>query len=249
MNTHLTADHITGYTHQTLTDAEREAMNRHLTECNECRAHLESYTALQHRIRYSLRAELQTVQPAAQMQFDRTFTYPTQRTAWQRATHIFNYAVALAGLGLIFSSIFNHIPYFLNLSPSQPTATFPALACFLFSIPVAVQYHESRRFKPRKVVTGMLAFLLWLGTIAVGLYQLVIIREMLMRVCTYFQSAYWTAVVIGQWSVYILSLVWIMFTIGTGEYHYRHYGRRHSWAMFGWTLGVEAVILLLALVI
>jgi outer membrane protein assembly factor BamB len=69
MTHHLTNDQLNSYLHQTLTDAEREALDRHLAECPVCRARLDGHEALQRRIRYGLATELRGVQPSPRMRF------------------------------------------------------------------------------------------------------------------------------------------------------------------------------------
>jgi hypothetical protein len=123
------------------------------------------------------------------------------------------------------------------------------LACFLFSIPVASNYRASRRIPSRLVVAGGLTLILWLGMAAIGLYEIVVVREMLYRIYAQFWNDYWVAVVLGQWSVLIMSVLWIVFVIYTGEYHYHHINQRESWRMFGWTLLIEMSFLFAALII
>ena len=69
MNGHLSDEQLIGYTHYTLTDAQREAMERHLATCPRCRARLADHEALQRRIHYGLLAELGTVRPSPRMTF------------------------------------------------------------------------------------------------------------------------------------------------------------------------------------
>lgn len=69
MTEHFISDQLNSYLHQTLTDAEREEMDRHLAECAACRARLDSCEALQRRLRYTLTTELRGVHPSAEMTF------------------------------------------------------------------------------------------------------------------------------------------------------------------------------------
>jgi len=69
VNGHLSDEQLIGYTHYTLTDAQREAMERHLATCPRCRARLADHEALQRRIHYGLLAELGTVRPSPRMTF------------------------------------------------------------------------------------------------------------------------------------------------------------------------------------
>ncbi len=108
----------------------------------------------------------------------------------------------------------------------------------------------------KRVPAGVLALILWIGTLLVGLWEIVIIRDMLFRiyarlggVTDVHDTIYWAAVSMGHWSVLVMGLAWLALAIGTGEYHYKRVGQRSSWRLFGWTIGVELVILLLALVV
>lgn len=69
MNHHLTREQLIGYIHQTLTDAEREEIDRHLSECAECRGMLGDHEAMQRRIRYGLLQDLRKAQPSSKMTF------------------------------------------------------------------------------------------------------------------------------------------------------------------------------------
>lgn len=46
-----------------------------------------------------------------------------------------------------------------------------------------------------------------------------------------------------------LGLVWIGVVVGGGEYHRSRVGRRRSWQIFAWTIGVELALLLVAAVL
>jgi outer membrane protein assembly factor BamB len=58
MSTHPSNDQLIGYIHQTLTDAEREEIDQHLTKCAQCRSHLDGLESLQRRIQYGLANDL-----------------------------------------------------------------------------------------------------------------------------------------------------------------------------------------------
>ncbi|MBN1994854.1 MAG: PQQ-binding-like beta-propeller repeat protein, partial [Anaerolineae bacterium] len=69
MTIHLTQEQLIGYIHQTLTDAEREEIDRHLAECAQCRGLLTDHETTQRRIHYGLMNGLRKVQPSPQMSF------------------------------------------------------------------------------------------------------------------------------------------------------------------------------------
>ena len=69
MNRHIIDKEITSYIHQTLTDAQRESMNRHLDKCPQCRERISQEKQWQRRIQYQLSSDLRQVTPSTKMQF------------------------------------------------------------------------------------------------------------------------------------------------------------------------------------
>jgi hypothetical protein len=110
---------------------------------------------------------------------------------------------------------------------------------------------------PHKTTTAVFVVLLWLVTAAVGLWEIFIIRDMVFRIYARFLPAgtsnlgpeYWSGVAMGGWLLVILSILWIAIIIGGGEYHFKRIGQPRSWKVFGWTIGIELFILVLALFI
>jgi len=98
-----------------------------------------------------------------------------------------------------------------------------------------------------KLITKLLVLFLWLGTIALGLYQIVIVRGIALRIYAVFWGNRWFAVTLGNVSIVVLAMVWIAFAFGTGEYHFRHVGERGSWRLLAVSVAVEAAVLMLAL--
>lgn len=255
MNPHLNEEQLLSYVQHTLTDTEREALEQHLTQCPECRAQIEDHENFARRLRHDLRAALQSQAPPATMRPTLT-RIPMRRTPPPRLLGILDLlqqgapvALALAGLALAWSALWLSADFPAGkLTPTAPHV-LPTTACLLFGIPVAAQYRSDHAARRRKRWLGLLVGALWLGTAAVGLYEIFLLREMGLRLCARLGSSYWPAVTAGEWGVLLFSLVWIVAFIGGGEYHYRHFDRRSSWRLFGWTILGEIVILLLAIFI
>ncbi len=100
-----------------------------------------------------------------------------------------------------------------------------------------------------RLPVGFLTFILWLVTIAVGLWEILIVRDMFVRLYARFGHDYGTGLAIRNWTVLPLSVVWLAFAIGTGEYHRLKAGQRASWLLFGRTIAAEAAVLILVLII
>lgn len=69
MTQHLTEEQFISYINHTLTDAEREAIDRHLTGCHQCRTPLADHEAFARRLQYDLVANLRIIQPSVRMNF------------------------------------------------------------------------------------------------------------------------------------------------------------------------------------
>jgi hypothetical protein len=98
-----------------------------------------------------------------------------------------------------------------------------------------------------KLITKLVVSFLWLGTIGLGLYQIVIVRGMVLRLYALFWDDRWFATTLGNWSIVALAMGWIAFAFGTGEYHFRHVGERTSWRLLARSIAAEVAILMLAL--
>ena len=98
----------------------------------------------------------------------------------------------------------------------------------------------------KQISAGVLALILWIATAVVGLVEIVVVRDMVLRLYGRFGSSYWSGVMLGNVTVLVLALAWLALVVGTGEYHRGHVGERNSWKVFGWTIAVEVAILVLA---
>jgi hypothetical protein len=106
----------------------------------------------------------------------------------------------------------------------------------------------------RRITAGVIAFILWIVTAVVGLVEILVVRRIVERGYMRLwgdssRGSYWTAVSLGMGATLILALIYIAFLVGTGEYHRSRVGQRSSWKLFGWTVAVELLILLLYFVI
>ncbi len=109
-------------------------------------------------------------------------------------------------------------------------------------------------WRPVKILSGALVFVLWAATAVLGLYEVFLVREMLFRIYARFWSSYggrgrdyWRALALGNWALIPLGIVWIALVVGGGEYHCKRVGQRSSWKLFGRTFAVEVFTLILVL--
>jgi hypothetical protein len=251
MKRHLTQEDLVGYVHQTLTDAERESMDRHLATCAACRTALAVHEDAQRRLQRDLRADLDAIEPPASMTFAAVKAQmgraPQRRLRWHRVGDLLPVGAALIGLLMALFGLAQKVePAFIVANPEQSTA-FPTLACILFLVPVMSNGPRPRLLQPRRALTRALAFVLWLGTAVVALYEIYLLRELFLRAYARLWQNPWPAAALGNWGVIVLAMGWIALVIGGGEFHYRNVGERPSWRLFGWTLVGELLVLSLAL--
>jgi hypothetical protein len=233
-------------------------MDSHIVDCPECRGRLAELETLQRHIRHSLLADLRTARPSADMTFSAIAprVRPRERFAglWRQSDQLVRgaaVATALAGLVFAVISLVRGVSQPVGEVAGMPVAPLPAVACLLFAIPVASNCRESRVVPSRLILSYVLAFILWLGTAVLGIYEIYLIREMLFCVYARFASGpstaidYWGGLALGNSALIPLSIVWIALVMGGGEYHFKRVGQRSSWKLFGWTIAVELFILVL----
>jgi hypothetical protein len=256
MNNHLNDEQLIGYVHYTLTDAERETMDEHMKVCVDCRARLAEYETLQRRIRYSLSADIKAVSPSPTMTFAAIAPRLQRHRWWDRfrlpAGELLPGATALAALlGLVVALV--GLFQSLGWSSSSDTATVQSnpllvLACGCFAVTLmgnpgwkSLPTRQAGRKQPaRMILSRVLAFVLWIGTAIVGLQVIVVTLDLILWLSSRGFSV--NIAVIGIWP---LGIAWIALVVGGGEYHYKRVGQRSSWRLFGWTVVIELLMLVL----
>jgi hypothetical protein len=96
---------------------------------------------------------------------------------------------------------------------------------------------ERREMQPSKltartVLASIAAFILWLGTVALGIADIYFIREVLVTIYLRFSENAEVGAVISTFSVLVLGIGWLVFIIVSGEYHVKHAGTLPSWKLF-----------------
>ncbi len=255
MNNHLSDDELIGNIHRTLTDAQRESMERHLTACPQCRARRGDHEAMQQRIHHSLLADIRGVQPSSEMSFAaitprlKGDKYGAFRQLSSQLFPITVASAALIGLAIALVDLPESIIR-LFAKPEPATAgSLSALACVFFSFATIGNYHESRFNQLRSNMYSLLAFVIWLGTAVVGLQVIAVVREALSWIVFLVSGKTRLAFALGTWALIPLGLIWIAVVIGGAEYQYRRGVQRISWKLFAWIIAVELSILIFALLI
>jgi hypothetical protein len=113
---------------------------------------------------------------------------------------------------------------------------------------------EENSLPSKRVGLRVLAVVLWVVTSVLGFLEILIVREIVLRIYAHFaatggfyERAYGGGVVLGVGAAMAMGVVCVGIIIGGGEYHLRNFGQPQSWKFFGWTISAELSILLLAL--
>ena len=113
---------------------------------------------------------------------------------------------------------------------------------------------EENSLPSKRVGLRVLAVVLWAGTSVLGFLEILIVREIVLRIYAHFaatggfyERAYGGGVILGVGAAMTMGVVCVGIIIGGGEYHLRNFGQPKSWRFFGWTISAELSILLLAL--
>lgn len=91
--------------------------------------------------------------------------------------------------------------------------------------------------------------LLWLLTAALGIWSIILIRDLILGNYVRFVPGGDGAPLLNTLLLPVLALLWIGITLGGAEYHLKHVGEPGSWTFLSRVLAVELAILLLPLFI
>ena len=99
--------------------------------------------------------------------------------------------------------------------------------------------------KTRQIASGVLAMVLWLVTAGLGLQAIYLVKEIFYLIYVSLGGSIAQAERFVPVLVFFLALVFLVFIIGTTEYHLKRVGRPESWRLFGWTIAAELSLLIL----
>ena len=103
--------------------------------------------------------------------------------------------------------------------------------------------------QPNKLLIITLAIILWLITVVLAIWDLLLIPEMVLRTLARFGAAADAFTLIHILLMFPLTVLVIAVSIGGFEYHRTRLGQPSSWRVFSRTLAVEFSILTLPLFI
>jgi hypothetical protein len=98
-------------------------------------------------------------------------------------------------------------------------------------------------------VTGVVVFLLWLATAALGLVVVGLSREIAWGIYATFSTDAALMGVLGQGILVFMAILWLIYVIGSAEYHWKHAGKQNSWNVLIWAVALELLFLILYFVV
>lgn len=96
----------------------------------------------------------------------------------------------------------------------------------------------------RKIASSALAVVLWLITFGLGLEAIYVTKNLFSLIFLSLGGSLALIETVTLWLMPILGLLFLVFIIGTTEYHRQRIGQPASWRLFGWSLAVEVSIVL-----
>jgi hypothetical protein len=104
---------------------------------------------------------------------------------------------------------------------------------------------QSNQSNVGKVASMALTVVLWLVTMGLGLEAIYMCKEIFYLVFVQLGGNIRVAERIVLLFVFFLGVVFLVFAIGTTEYHRKWAGQPKSWRVFAWSIAVELSILAL----
>jgi len=99
--------------------------------------------------------------------------------------------------------------------------------------------------KARQIASSVMAVVLWLVTAVLGLEGIYLVKEIFYLIYVSLGGSVERAETFVPVLVFFLALAYLVFIIGTTEYHLKRVGRPESWRLFGWTIAVELSLVIL----
>jgi hypothetical protein len=99
--------------------------------------------------------------------------------------------------------------------------------------------------KARQIASSILAMVLWLISAGLGLQAIYTVKEIFYLIYVGLGGSIQRAERCVPVLVFFLALGFLVFIIGTTEYHLKRVGRPESWRLFGWTIAAELSLLIL----
>ncbi|HOV48707.1 MAG TPA: zf-HC2 domain-containing protein [Anaerolineae bacterium] len=260
MKHHLSEEELTGYALNLLTDADREALDQHLQDCPACHAALEGHARQQARMQAQLQAELAARSPSPRMTFAAIAPAVRRSRRVSRRAGVLEFfrsygSVIAAAVGVILAAaaVLRNVTWPLLGLQQNASLSLPFAAGIMLGVPAFSHYGQNRLQRPPLPWIWVAAMALWLGTALLGLYEIALLRDVLLRAYLRFgppsSQLLAQAEALGSWGVFFMGGVWVALVIGGGEYHYHHVGQRASWRLFAWTVLAQLALLTLPLLV
>lgn len=99
----------------------------------------------------------------------------------------------------------------------------------------------------KKIGYTALAGFLWLLTAALGLQTMYTIKDIYFLSVILLHGSTVTADRVTPWLLFLLALIYLAFIVITTEYHSKRLGKPESWKLFGWTVLVELIPIIIYL--
>ena len=248
-NKHISEEQLMGYVYRTLSDAERESFDKHLSDCPTCRARLAAHELRQRQISDSLETALNRVSPSQKMNFaeiaPRLQRQRAQPQLWRHFSLAAPLAMAIGGVLLAFFGLWQNLEIFFAPHSHSFMGTLPTLSCFCFMFVSMDQFDRAFAMRSRFIIMALLSFMLWLGTLVIGLLNLLVIRDLVLAVCTAAGIGIAATGVAAILAVFVSAVIYIIVIIGGAEYHYKRIGHPSSWKLFSWTIVMQLFIMVL----
>ncbi len=103
----------------------------------------------------------------------------------------------------------------------------------------------SEQPKAQQIASSVIAVVLWLVTAILGLEAIYLIKEIFYLIYVSLGGSVARAELFAPVLIFFLALAYLVFIIGTTEYHRKRVDRPESWRLFGWTIATEVSLVIL----
>ena len=100
-----------------------------------------------------------------------------------------------------------------------------------------------------RVLLYGLCYLLWIVSVALGVLDMILIRELLGRLSVLLMADIWVSAVVDKFALLILGLAWLVFAIASENYYRKGVGEGNLAKRFGLVVAAELSVPVLAYIV
>jgi len=100
-----------------------------------------------------------------------------------------------------------------------------------------------------QILAYVLCYVFWIVSVALGVLDMILIRELLGRLSVLLTADIWVSAVVDKFSLLVVGLAWLVFAIASEDYYRKGVGGGQMVKRFGRVMAVELAVPVVAYIV